>query len=127
MPAGRPTKYNSEMCERIIAMGKQGFSKHEMALDLGIAMSTFDEWQNKNDEFSVAVKEAVSFSQGKWEQHGRMVSFGMAETNPTTYMFNMKNRFKESWSDTTKSELTGAGGKDLPSIKLEFVKPDEAK
>lgn len=105
MTAGRPTKYLPEFCDRVIEMAKNGASKHEMALDLGIVPSTFALWQKENDEFSEAVKEAEKISQGWWEKQGRISTFGGTPNfNATSFIFNMKNRFKEDWKDMTRSE-----------------------
>lgn len=104
-PIGRPTKYKSEFCERIIEMASEGASKHEMALELGIVPSTFDIWQRENTEFSEAVKEAERISQGWWEREGRKATFGGVQGfNATSYIFNMKNRFKDDWKDMTRQD-----------------------
>lgn len=103
---GRPTKFRKEMCEAVIEYGKQGMSKHEMALELDISMSTFCLWQNENMEFSEAVKQAVQHSQGWWEKQGRMGSVGEVPLNPTAFIFNMKNRFKEDWRDKQEIDNT---------------------
>jgi transposase len=114
---GRPTKYKPEFCDRIVEMGKYGASKHEMAMELDISIDTFMEWQKENKDFSAAVKEAMQYSQAWWEQQGRIATFGGVQGfNPTSYIFNMKNRFKEDWRDKHETELTG---KDGGAIKLE--------
>lgn len=96
----RPTKYDPSFCDRIIELAKEGASKAEMALELGIAYSTFDVWQNENAEFSEAVKAAQKISQGWWEREGRKATFGGREGfNATAFIFNMKNRFKDDWRD----------------------------
>ena len=102
---GRPTKYDPVFCDKIIEMAAYGASKAEMALELGIAMSTFDVWQRANPQFSVAVKEAESISQGWWEKQGRIATFGGVQGfNPTSFIFNMKNRFKKDWKDNFRNE-----------------------
>lgn len=123
MPAGRPTKYTPDMCERIIEMGKTGASKHEMAMELDIAMDTFTDWQNNNPEFSAAVKRSTQFSQAWWEKQGRLATFGAFDGfNATSFIFNMKNRFRDSWSDMTKSELSGPNGVPLNLIDYASLK-----
>jgi len=108
---GRPTKYEPKMCEVVIECGKQGMSKCEMALELDIAYDTFDRWQNEITEFSEAVKEAMRYSQAWWERNGRMATFGAIDGfNATSYIFNMKNRFRADWNDTVKNEHSGPAG-----------------
>lgn len=118
---GRPTKYKPEMCERVIDMGKEGASKAEMALELDIAYSNFDVWQNEIPEFREAVKEAERLSQGWWEREGRKATFGGIEGfNATSFIFNMKNRFKADWRDKVEQEVSGG-------LRVIPVEPDDER
>jgi len=114
MPAGRPSKYDPAFCDRVIELSREGASKAEIALDLDIAYSTFDVWQNEIPEFSDAVKRAERISQGWWERQGRLATFGAVEGfNATSYIFNMKNRFKQDWQE---KQLVGSDPENpLPS------------
>jgi hypothetical protein len=125
---GRPTKYEPKMCEIVINCGKEGMSKCEMALELDIAYDTFDRWQNQNKKFSEAVKEAMRHSQAWWERNGRMATFGGIDGfNATSYIFNMKNRFRDDWNDTMKNEHSGPdGGPIVQKIERVIVDPKEA-
>lgn len=125
---GRPTKYDPKMCERIVEFGKEGMSKCEMAAELEIAYDTFDRWQNEIEEFSEAVKSAMRHSQAWWERKGRQATFGGVDGfNATSYIFNMKNRFREDWNDTVKNEHTGPGGGPIvQKIERVIVDPKEA-
>jgi hypothetical protein len=106
MAGGRPTKYDPAYCDKVIDMGKYGASKHEMALDLDINYSTFILWQETHEEFSNAVKEAMAYSQAWWEKNGRTATFGSTPGfNATSFIFNMKNRFKDDWRDKVETDL----------------------
>jgi hypothetical protein len=108
MTAGRPSKYDPSFCDRVIELAATGASKAEIALDLDIAYSTFDVWQNEIPEFSEAVKRAERISQGWWEKQGRIATFGGVDGfNSTSYIFNMKNRFKADWRDKVEQEQSG--------------------
>ena len=121
MAGGRPTKYDPAMCERVIELGKTGASKHEMALELDISMSTFDVWQNENKEFSEAVRRSMEISQGWWEKQGRVATFGGIDGfNSNSYTFQMKNRFKDDWRDKQERELSGV--LDITPNRAEVVK-----
>lgn len=122
MPAGRPTKYTPEMCDKIIELGKIGASKHEMAMELGISIDTFMVWQVENTQFSEAVRIAMSFSQAWWEKQGRIATFGeISGFNSTSYVFNMKNRFKDDWRDKQETEQYGKNGGPVENkIIVEF-------
>jgi hypothetical protein len=125
---GRPTKYKKEMCEVVVKCGQLGMSKCEMALELDIAYDTFDRWQRENKAFSEAVKEAMRHSQAWWERQGREATFGGIDGfNATSYIFNMKNRFREDWNDTVKNEHSGPeGGPIVQKIERVIVDPKEA-
>jgi hypothetical protein len=36
--------------------------------------------------------------------------------NPTSYIFNMKNRFKEDWRDKVESDHTSSDGSMTPQV-----------
>jgi len=107
MPAGRPSKYDPSFCDAVIACGRDGMGKAEMAAEIGVAYSTFDLWTQEHPEFSEAVKEARRLSQAWWEKQGRVATFGAIEGfNATSYIFQMKNRVREDWNDTVKQEVS---------------------
>ncbi len=123
MPAGRPTKYKPEMCEQVIACGKKGMGKAEMAVKIKVHHSTFNAWREEKPEFSAAVNEAVRQSQAWWERKGRKATFGKIDGyNATSYIFNMKNRFREDWADRKQLEHTG---KDGGPIETSDVSPHD--
>lgn len=110
MPAGRPTKYKPEFCDIVIECGREGMGKAEMAARLEIAYSNFDIWQHEHPEFQDAVKEAVRQSQAWWERQGRLATFGsIPGFNATSYIFQMKNRFKEDWREKQDVDVTSNG------------------
>lgn len=128
MPAGRPTKYKPEMCQTVIECGEEGMGRAEMARELGIHRSTFIDWQDQHEEFSDAVKEAVYRSQAWWEGQGRAATFGAIQGfNATSYIFNMKNRFKEDWKDRVEQAHTSPDGSMTPKNALDLSNlPTEA-
>jgi transposase len=127
MPAGRPSKYDPAMCETVIQCGREGMGKAEMAAELGIAYSNFDRWQHEHPEFQDAVKEAVRQSQAWWEKMGRVSTFGGTDGfNATSYIFQMKNRFRADWNDTVKSEHSGPdGGAIIQKIERVIIDPKD--
>ena len=104
MPGGRPTKYKKELCDTVIACGKDGMGKLEMCAELNIHYTTFELWQEKHSEFSEAVKEGLRQSQAWWERKGREKTFDSKDFNATSYIFNMKNRFPSDWRDKQEVE-----------------------
>lgn len=114
---GRPTKYDPVMCDRVIELGRTGASLAEMALELDVCYATFDNWKNDKPEFLEAVKKAERLSQGWWERQGRIATFGGVNGfNATSYIFNMKNRFKADWRDKSEVDMNHNLGSALDSL-----------
>ena len=105
---GRPSKYVPAFCDRIIEFGAEGAGKCEMAAELDVTYNTFEAWQTEHPEFLQSVSEALRKSQAWWEKNGRSATFGaFPGFNATSYIFQMKNRFKEDWRDKVESEVNG--------------------
>lgn len=110
MPAGRPQvepidRLKEGWQTKILEMGKQGCSDVEIRAEFGISGDLWYRWMQEDEEFSSTAKQAKALCNAKWEQMGRKMAFGEVEGNPTTWIFNMKNRF--GWKD--KQELEHAG------------------
>lgn len=48
----------------------------------------------------------IGYKKGReyWERQGKEGLWGGKQFNPVVWIFNMKNRYKEHWSDLTKQE-----------------------
>lgn len=126
MPAGRPSKYDPAFCDKVISLGREGAGKCEMAAELGITYNSFETYQDQHPEFLQAVKEALRISQAWWEKQGRKATFGdIPGFNATSYIFNMKNRFKDDWRDKVEQENTGQT-EVVHRIVQEVVDPKDA-
>jgi len=68
MPRGRPTKYNQEIAERIIADVRRGSSREEAAGAAGIAESTLRRWMDRYADFRARVHEADAWAVKNAEQ-----------------------------------------------------------
>lgn len=119
---GRPTKYDPTwMLDKIIEVGRLGGSKDKMAAMIGVHLDTLYDWAEKHAEFSEALKKAVQLSKVWWENFGQVSALGMVDGfNSTTWIFNMKNRFPETYRDVKITELnnTGAPLIDARSITI---------
>lgn len=90
---------------RFVEMGKEGCSDVEIRAEFGISDDLWYRWIAEDEEFSRTYKAAKIACHAKWEQMGRKMAFGQAEGNPTTWIFNMKNRF--NWRDKQDVEHSG--------------------
>lgn len=108
MTRGRPTKYDPSFCETVIESGQAGKTLAGMAEDLDIDRSTLNEWMDAHEDFSRAVKRGLQKAQAWWEDQGRIATFGGIDGfNATSYIFQMKNRFKEDWREKVETEHSG--------------------
>jgi hypothetical protein len=98
---GRPTKYDPAFCDRIIEMGAYGASMAEMCLEMRITHPTWYAWVEEHEDFSTAVKHARELARGWWEMKGRVATFNAEGFNSTSFIFNMKNRFRDDWKDVS--------------------------
>ena len=102
-------KYDPKMCNRVIALGKQGKSKAQIKRDLGIHHKTWSNWMQKNEEFREAVTEAYELSLAYWEDVGQAgVHLGMRFNTPA-FIFQMKNRFPQ-YKDRQDHTFSGVDG-----------------
>ncbi len=81
-------------------LAKEGMGKAEIASNLGVSRETLHEWTKSKPEFSDAIKRAYEEALAWWEREGRKATFGgIKGFNSTSYIFQMKNRFKDDWRD----------------------------
>lgn len=107
-PVGAPTKYRPEMCETVLKSGAEGKTLAEMAEDLDIHRNTLNIWCEVHPELGAAVERALQKAQVWWESQGREGTFGnIPGYNPTSYIFQMKNRFKHDWRDRHEYDVGG--------------------
>lgn len=106
---GRPSTYDPDFCNVVKAVGAVGGSQVEMAVTIGVARTTMLGWTARHPEFATALKEAEELALVWWERAGRanMVRPGF---NVTAWIFNVKNRFKDSYVDVNRTEHTGKEG-----------------
>ena len=122
MPSGRISKFDKSYCKKLEGFGVDGEGVAEALILLKISRDTFYRWQEEHETFSDAVKQFKRNSQAWWEKEGRKATFGEKPGfNATSFIFNMKNRFKEDWSDMTKTELSGPDGGAIPIEEISAV------
>lgn len=127
MPAGRPTKYDPAMCAIVIDAGEEGETLAGMAEACDVDRETINNWMAANPEFSRSVKRGLQRAQVWWERQGKIGTFGgVKDFNATSYIFQMKNRFRADWNDTVKSEHSGPdGGAIIQKIERIIIDPKE--
>jgi hypothetical protein len=119
MPAGRPTSYRPEYCDRVIEFGRQGKSVVQMACALGKSKDSLYEWAKVHPEFSDAFTRARDLAQAWFEGVGQD---GLDDPgfNASLWAKQVSCRFRADYTDTTRFEHSG---KALPS-SVELVAVD---
>lgn len=103
MPAGRPTLYKPEYCEKLIEHMAEGLSYEAFAGAVRVSVDTLYQWEKDQPDFSEAKKIGVGVSRIFWEKMG--IAGVHAEVfNASVWIFNMKNRFR--WRDVQPEERT---------------------
>jgi hypothetical protein len=115
MPAGRPTLYRAEYCERVIAWGTRGKSREWMCAELDIVPNTLANWEAEHPEFLIATTRALTKSQQYWEDlgHDNLVTQGY---QATMWGKNMTCRFPAQWREKSESAVTHNVGQGFAEL-----------
>lgn len=116
MPAGRPSLYKPEYCDKVLELGAQGYSVVEMAAAIGVARNTIEtQWPEAHPEFSQAFAHARDLSQAWWEEQGRK-NLTADKFQAQLYSRSMAARFPKDWRE---SKLLGSDPDNpLPSAPM---------
>lgn len=97
-----------KMCKAWCAHISKGFSKESFPL---CDPQTFKKYAQKYPkEFdTIKIQEAERQNRIFWENQGVEGLWGGKKFNPTVWIFNMKNRFRDDWRDS--QDLTSKGEK----------------
>lgn len=114
---GRPTDYRAEYCERVIALGREGKSKAQIACALDVHRGTLDDWAGRHAEFAVAIARARDLSLAWWEEQLERGIWAGKEFNATAYAFAMKNRFPDDYRDKHEHKVEGQLDVNLDAVR----------
>jgi hypothetical protein len=118
---GRPTKFDPAICDKIIALGRQGKSRAQMVAALGIPYSTFQGWEAHVPEFQAAMDEARALALAHWEElaEKHMVEAqGGPKLNTGLWSRSMAARFPRDYRENAKVEVVG---KDDGPIEVDHI------
>lgn len=118
MPGGRPSKYDPEYCETVVALGSQGKSKVEIAFEIGVIAETLDNWAKAHPEFFEALTRAKQAEQVWWERKGRD-NIESQVFQASMWSRSMAARFPKDWRE--KSEVDMTGKLEVSEIKRTIV------
>lgn len=115
-PVGRPSEYDPAYCDRVIALGKQGYSRAEIASDLDCSRQTLANWEKEHSEFLDALKRARDESLAWWEQQARK-GLTNKNFNATIWSKSVSGRFP----DEPYRERVQLTGKDDGPLRHQVV------
>lgn len=118
---GRPTEYKPEYCELLIEHMKRGLSFESFGAVVDCSEQTLYNWREEHPQFFESYKRGVSFSRNFWEELGLVGTTEGKNFNATTWIFNMKNRFK--WRDLHDVTTDGKELKGL--VEVNYGKKDD--
>lgn len=109
-------------------MGREGYSRAQMASELEVSKFSLQEWEKVHPEFSAALARATTHAQAWWERKGQenLVESPMGNRiNPGLYSRSMAARFPDDWREKNATELSGPNGSPIATntFRVEFVAP----
>lgn len=120
---GAPSVYNAiEDCERVVELGKLGYSNTEIAAELNICRDTLYDWMKKFVAFKQAMNLANTYSQAWWEKVGRTTLYA-DKFNSAVYNKIMTCRFRHDYGDKIETTVKNADGETL---KIDSQTPEQA-
>lgn len=129
MAGGRPTKYKPEYPDLLRKHMEEGRSFETFAAQCRVSIETIYEWTRVHPEFSEAKKEGVALAMDWWEEKMRknLTTFDNTKFNTTAWIYTMKCRFKEYWSEKQevshviedKREIKQLSNEELNKMLLE--------
>lgn len=112
---GRPTIFTPELLQKLEEGFLMGYTDTEACLYAGIAPSSLYNYQNEHKEF-LERKEQL-------KENPRMIAkttvYNRLSRDPETAKWYLERKAKDEFS--TRNELTGKDGKDLPTPLLAGV------
>lgn len=126
MQRGRPTEYDPKYCDTIVEVMSTGKSLAGAAVHIGVTRATLYNWARDNEEFRQAIEDAQEACMAYWEELAHQAVLGEIPGNASIMNFQLKNRFRKDYQDSTA--MTLSGGDDPLKIDekrtIEFILPE---
>ena len=110
------SKFEPEMCDTIIAMGKEGASQKMMWSQLGISKSTAENWRKKYPEFSEALDIALVHAQSYWETQ-LLANVENKNFNSRLVEIALRGQFQQDYRETRDTKIDAK-----IDVKIDFQK-----
>lgn len=124
MPAGRPTDYKPEYCERVIEYGKEGLLPVSMASRLCVTKDTLHQWAKVHKEFSDAFNEARIHCEAFHMERAVQTAHGDRQGSAPMTKFILSAAFGYREASESVNTLQGPDGSALDvGTKITIVRP----
>lgn len=104
----------------------KGKSLAAAAVRIGVTRKTIYNWASEHPEFAEAIQAAKEASLVYWEDLAEQAIRGEIAGNASIFNFQMKNRFRDDYQDSTAMQLSG--GEDPLKFEnkhtISFVLPE---
>lgn len=124
MGVGRPSDYQEKYCTKLINWMARGKSFESFASIIGVCRATLYNWCEVFPEFLDAKKIGTEMALSYWEDLGENLASGVTNGNAAVWIFTMKNRFKDLYTDKQEIENTGRMAMVWEEKKTYEAKPE---
>lgn len=118
MPAGRPTKYKPEYCERMIELASEGKLPMDWCIEFDVTYQSIHDWRKKHPEFAEAYEKAKQLTEA-CERDKMTGAESMLEFNKSKFMLSAYHRRSEVQKVEAKTETSVTN-----DIKISFAERD---
>lgn len=112
--------------EIILEAGQQGHHITKFLMELGVSWDQHYTLMERNKEYSKTVKEYNKLCEQWWfdQAHQAIASGNSNRFNQRLWTVIMKNKFRDSWSDSKEIDITTGGDKINQDnlIQVEIIK-----
>lgn len=121
MTMGAPTKYDPDLCAKVIELGEIGASIAEIAYECGVCRNTLKNWRDEHPDFLTALTRAELASQVWWERKGR-TGMEADKFNASVWSRSMAARFPDDWREVKARDHFSSDGSMSPQpTKINLV------
>ncbi len=123
-PVGRPSDYDAAYCDLVIALGKEGKGRAEIASALDCSRTTLAAWERAHPEFLDATTRAHDEALAWWEAKSRTGIDQGPSFNAALWAKAMAGRFpREPYRD--RVQLTGKDDGPIRTVDLTHLTDEE--
>lgn len=111
---GRPSVYDPSYCDDVIALGKEGKSKAQMAAHFDVSRQTIDNWATAHPEFLEALNRAMAHCQAWWEDKGQ-TGLTVQGFNAAVWKKSVEARFRDDYTEKREIDHKSSDGSMRPT------------